>query len=213
MDEFVVRIIIFQPIIHCIIVFNSVNIGQTNPTTPTSQSASSQARETSATLQTSSSTTGNIPGVAAGSLDFSNIARSIGNMVQGIAGRFIPGATSMNTNPTTATATVSSLSTETTSDTNLSSQGTNSTTGTVTNNNNTNENDAITTQMLTGMSVFVNNIIYNFLFFPSVELLRLLGGGLDNPELENLTIGSFMQRFGEDIDSRPNDGKEFRSNT
>ena len=30
---------------------------------------------------------------------------------------------------------------------------------------------------------------------------------MDNPELENLTIGSFMQRFGEDIDTRSNDGK------
>lgn len=40
----------------------------------------------------------------------------------------------------------------------------------------------------------------------SLELMRLLGGGMDNPELENLTIGSFMQRFGEDIDSRTNDG-------
>jgi len=41
------------------------------------------------------------------------------------------------------------------------------------------------------------------------ELLRLLGGGLDNPELDSLTIGSFMQRFGEDADSRSNDGKVF----
>ena len=43
--------------------------------------------------------------------------------------------------------------------------------------------------------------------FRFVELLRLLGGGMDNPELENLTIGSFMQRFGEDVDARSNDGK------
>jgi len=35
----------------------------------------------------------------------------------------------------------------------------------------------------------------------------LLGGGIDNPELDNLTIGSFMQRFGEDVESRTNDGK------
>jgi hypothetical protein len=40
-----------------------------------------------------------------------------------------------------------------------------------------------------------------------IELLRLLGGGIDNPELDNLTIGSFMQRFGEDVESRSNDGK------
>jgi hypothetical protein len=39
-----------------------------------------------------------------------------------------------------------------------------------------------------------------------------LGGGLDNPELDNLTIGSFMQRFGEDIESRSNDGKILQSN-
>jgi len=39
-----------------------------------------------------------------------------------------------------------------------------------------------------------------------LELLRLLGGGFDNPELNNLTIGSFMQRFGEDVDARSNDG-------
>ncbi len=45
-----------------------------------------------------------------------------------------------------------------------------------------------------------------------IELLRLLGGGLDNPELDNLTIGSFMQRFGEDIESRSNDGKILQSN-
>jgi hypothetical protein len=36
-----------------------------------------------------------------------------------------------------------------------------------------------------------------------------LGGGLENPELDNLTIGSFMQRFGEDVESRSNDGKNF----
>ena len=51
---------------------------------------------------------------------------------------------------------------------------------------------------------FKGRFIYSSFF---VELLRLLGGGIDNPELNNLTIGSFMQRFGEDVESRSNDGK------
>ncbi|CAF4346272.1 unnamed protein product [Didymodactylos carnosus] len=39
-----------------------------------------------------------------------------------------------------------------------------------------------------------------------LELVRLFGNGPENPELNNLTIGTFMQRFGEDADSRNSDG-------
>ena len=38
----------------------------------------------------------------AGGLDFSNIARSIGTMVQGMAGRLIPGATLVTPSPSAA---------------------------------------------------------------------------------------------------------------
>ncbi|CAF2492678.1 unnamed protein product [Rotaria sp. Silwood2] len=173
-----------------------LNIGQNNPgnnnnNTSTSQSQASGTNTTQQTIPTAT----NIPGVVAGNLDFSNIARSIGTMVQGITGRFIPGATLISSNLATPTSTTSSSSTSssssssssstiTTTNTTSSSQNSNTSTSTTTNNN---ENDAVTEQMLT-------------------ELLRLLGGGLDNPELDNLTIGSFMQRFGEDIDARSNDG-------
>lgn len=43
----------------------------------------------------------NIPGVIAGGLDFSNIARTIGNMVQSIAGQTVPSATTSETTSTT----------------------------------------------------------------------------------------------------------------
>lgn len=168
-----------------------LNIGQNNPSNnnvSTPQSTSPQASGTT-TTQTTAPSTGNIPGVVAGNLDFSNIARSIGNMVQGIAGRLIPGATLVNSNISMSTSTTPSSSSVRTATTNLSpsstsSQNNNSTTSTITNNN---ENEAVTAQMLT-------------------ELLRLLGSGIDNPELDNLTIGTFMQRFGEGVDSRSNDG-------
>ncbi|CAF1403986.1 unnamed protein product [Rotaria magnacalcarata] len=172
-----------------------LNIGQNSPgnnnNNPTSPSTPSQASGTNTTQSTMPTAT-NIPGVTAGNLDFSNIARSIGSMVQGITGRLIPGATLISPNFTIpnpmATGSFSSSSTTTTtttaSNTNSTSQNSNNTTNTTANNN---ENDAVTEQMLT-------------------ELLRLLGGGLENPELENLTIGSFMQRFGEDIETRSNDG-------
>ncbi|CAF1162054.1 unnamed protein product [Rotaria sordida] len=180
-----------------------LNIGQNNPgnnnnpsnnNTPTLQSQASGTNTTQQTIPTAT----NIPGVVAGNLDFSNIARSIGSMVQGITGRLIPGATLISSNlsmPTTMTSSTlpsssssSSSSTTTasttTTNTTSSSQNSNTSTSTITNNP---ENDTVTEQMLT-------------------ELLRLLGGGLDNPELDNLTIGSFMQRFGEDVDARSNDG-------
>ena len=47
-----------------------------------------------------------------------------------------------------------------------------------------------------------------YLIINLVELVRLLNGGMDNPELENLTIGSFMRRFGEDVDARSTDGTQ-----
>ena len=82
----------------------------------------------------------NIPGVMAGGLDFSNIARSINTMVQGIAGRLIPGATLVNptqTPPTGQTANVPSQS--------------NVTANTAAASSNTNEpSDRVTEQMLGG---------------------------------------------------------------
>ncbi|UJR37992.1 hypothetical protein I4U23_030674 [Adineta vaga] len=154
-----------------------LNIGQNNPNnqnTQTSQPIPAQATGTNPTQQ-ATPTVNNIPGVVAGGLDFSNFARSINSMVQGITGRLIPGATLINSTSSTAAPT---------SNTGSSSQNSNSSTRT---NNNNNENDNVTEHMLS-------------------ELLRLLGGGLDNPELENLTIGAFMQRFGEDVESRSTDG-------
>lgn len=144
----------------------SVNIGQNNPSTttttttnPPSQPAASQATGTNLNQQTPPTVT-NIPGVVAGGLDFSNIARSIGNMVQGITGRLIPGATVVTPNfsvpPTTPSSTSSSSSTVTTTTTatsvnTTSTQNSNTRTSTTTNNN---ENDAVTGQMLQGNRFF-----------------------------------------------------------
>ncbi|CAF0752785.1 unnamed protein product [Adineta steineri] len=162
-----------------------LNIGQNNPNNPnnqTSQSTTSQSTGTNTTQQATATPMGtNIPGVMAGGLDFSNFARSIGNMVQGITGRLIPGATLVNANPFTTTSTVTSTTTSSSTTSNTSTSTQNTAPG------NNAEVDNVTGQMFT-------------------ELLRLLGGGLDNPELDNLTIGSFMQRFGEDVESRSTDG-------
>ncbi|CAF0890660.1 unnamed protein product [Adineta ricciae] len=161
-----------------------LNIGQNNAghsniqapqPTPTQSSGTNQAQHATAPPAVN-----NIPGVVAGGLDFSNFARSINSMVQGITGRLIPGATLINATPSTTAST--SPSTTATSNTSSSTQNSNTSTGA-----NSNENDNVTEQMLG-------------------ELLRLLGGGMDNPELENLTIGSFMRRFGEDVDVRSTDG-------
>lgn len=186
-------------LIFLIIFFCLVNIGQNNPgnnNTPTVSTASSQTSGTNPIQQsTAIPTATNIPGVAAGNLDFSNFARSLGSMVQGITGRFMPGATFVNPNSATTPSA--------TSNTTPSTQNSNTATGTTTNNN---ETDTVTEQMLGGIIFFREWISLQFIIF-FVELLRLLGGGIDNPELDNLTIGSFMQRFGEDVESRSNDGK------
>jgi hypothetical protein len=155
MDEFDVCKIIFISIIFFLIIFfNLVNIGQNNPgnnNTPTPQFAPPQISGTNPTQQsTAIPTANNIPGVVAGNLDFSNIARSIGSMVQGITGRFIPGATLVNPNQTMPNSTASS-STTITSNTTSSTQNSNTTTGTTSNNN---ETDAVTGQMLGGRIIF-----------------------------------------------------------
>jgi hypothetical protein len=129
---------------------NLVNIGQNHPgnDNATPQSTSSQSTGTNVTQQ-SIPTTNNVPGVAAGGLDFSNIARSIGTMVQGMAGHFIPGATLVNPNPTTSTS-------SSTSSTIPSSQNSNNTAAT-----NNPETDTVTEQMLTGRIIFAKSIFSN----------------------------------------------------
>jgi hypothetical protein len=124
--------------------FNLVNIGQNGPNNNTQppQSTPSQAGGTNPTQQaTATPMATNVPGVAAGGLDFSNIARSIGSMVQGLTGRFVPGATLVNPNPSTHTST--------TSNTASSSQ----TSNTATTSTNVNEADNVTEHMLTGIEL------------------------------------------------------------
>jgi len=137
-----------------IIFFNLVNIGQNNPgnnNTPTPQYALPQVTGTNPTQQTIPiPTANNVPGVVAGNLDFSNIARSIGSMVQGITGRLVPGATLVNPNQTMPNPTASS-STTTTSNTTSLTQNSNNTTNTTSNNN---ETDTVTEQMLAGRIFF-----------------------------------------------------------
>ena len=127
------------------LLFNLVNIGQNSPgnnNTPTQQTAPSQTSGINVTQQTTGIPGAvNFPGVAAGNLDFSNFARSLGNMVQGFTGQF--GATLVNPNSATGTSTV------TTSTSSSSTQNSNSSTNTTTTTNN-NENDTVTEQMLGG---------------------------------------------------------------
>ncbi len=66
-------------------------------------------------------------------------------MVQGLTGRFIPGATLVNPNPPTPPST--------TPNTTPSTQNSNTTTGTTPNNN---ETDTVTEQMLGGRIIFEN---------------------------------------------------------
>jgi hypothetical protein len=143
-----------------IIFFNLVNIGQNQPgtnNTPTPQSTSSQTSATSSAQHIPLMPTAtNIPGVTAGNLDFSNIARSIGTMVQGITGQLIPGATLINPHMTIPTPAASSSS-STTATSNNTSSSQNSNTPTTTNDN---ETDAMTEQMLSGIIIFENKRIY-----------------------------------------------------
>ena len=151
MDEFDVCAIemIFLPI-----VFNLVNIGQNNPgnnNTPTPPTVASQTSGTNPTPQVTVIPTGtNIPGVAAGNLDFSNFARSLGTMMQGIAGGLIPGATLVNPNP--------AASPSTTPSTTPSTSNSNTSTSTTTNNT---ETDTVTEQMLGGMIIFETRLVCN----------------------------------------------------
>ncbi len=137
-----------------------LNIGQNNPggnnNPPTPQSIPSQAIGTNTTQQATAipTATNNIPGVVAGNLDFSNIARSIGNMVQGITGRLIPEAALVNPNQSTSTSTPPSSSSTTTTTPNTTSSTQNS--NTTTNNNGT---DAVTEHMLIGIIIFENKIV------------------------------------------------------
>jgi len=147
-------------IIFLIILFNLVNIGQNNPgnnNAPTPQSTPSQTSGTNTNQQPSAIPTAtNIPGVAAGNLDFSNFARSFGSMVQGIAGRFIPGATLVNPQPAMPTSTPSSSTTATTSNATSSTQNSNTPTSSTANNN---ESDTVTEQMLAGIIIFEDKIV------------------------------------------------------
>ncbi len=126
----------------------SVNIGQNNPgnANPATQStASSQTSGTNPTQQPIPIPTAtNIPGVQAGNLDFSNFARSLGSMVQGLTGRLIPGATLMSQNPVATPP-------STTSNTTPPTQNSNTSTGTTANNT---ETDTVTEQMLGGRVIF-----------------------------------------------------------
>jgi len=146
----------------CLIIFFClVNIGQNNPgnnnnnNTPTVSTASSQTSGTNPIQQsTAIPTATNIPGVAAGNLDFSNFARSLGSMVQGITGRFMPGATFVNPNSATPPSA--------TSNTTPSTQNSNTATGTTTNNN---ETDTVTEQMLGGIIFLKIGLVYSSFFF------------------------------------------------
>lgn len=144
--------------------FTLVNIGQNGPgnnNTPTQQTAPSQTSTTNATQQTTAIPAAvNLPGVAAGNLDFSNLARSLGTMVQGLTGRLIPGATLVNPNQATGTTPANNTSSTTPSS---QSSTSNSTSTTRTTNN---DNDTVTEQMFGGMiSTFVRICLLRFDFF------------------------------------------------
>ncbi len=162
-------------IIFLIIFFNLVNIGQNNPgnnNAPTPQSTPAQISGTNTTQQPSAIPTAtNIPGVAAGNLDFSNFARSFGSMVQGITGRFMPGATLVNPQPAMPTSTPSSSSTTaTTSNTTSSTQNSNTPTSSTANNN---ESDTVTEQMLAGIIIFEDKIVCSLwiLFYRTITFI------------------------------------------
>ena len=131
--------------------FFLVNIGQNHsPTNATATPpSSSQTNPANSTPQSNPiPNMNNIPGVMAGGLDFSNIARSIGSMVQGITGQLLPGATLLNTMSTAAAPARSSSNTSQSNSTvqGNSNRSSTSTTGSG-NNNNT---DTVTEHMLTG---------------------------------------------------------------
>ncbi|CAF0981590.1 unnamed protein product [Didymodactylos carnosus] len=108
-------------------------------------------------------------------LDFTGVARTIGSIVQELT---LTGATFDSLNPTDRSSIATPLTSSTTSVSSTTPTNTSSSTTTIT----LSREDTNTGQML-------------------IELLRLLGSGPENPELNNLTIGAFMQRFGEDFDS------------
>lgn len=129
-----------------------LNIGQnnlgsnnsTNPSTPQTASSTPSSATATPLQSTSIPTAANIPGVVAGNLDFSNIARSLNTMVQGITGRLLPGATLINPGPLIA---------PTSSNTNSSTQNSNTSTGTSSSSStatNNDETDTVTEQMLGG---------------------------------------------------------------
>jgi hypothetical protein len=140
-----------------------VNIGQNNAgnAMPTTPMATPQVNVTNIQQQaTNSSSNVNIPGVMAGGLDFSNIARSIGSMVQGLTGRLIPGGNQINLSAAAA-APSTILSSAVPSGTATSSSSHTSTSGNSTSapqaTSNSNETDTVTEHMLTGRTTILDN--------------------------------------------------------
>lgn len=141
-----------------------MNIGQNSPpgNPPTAQanatsnaSATSQSSTGGATQQTANIPLNTAaPGVMAGGLDFTNLARSINTMVQGIAGRLIPGASLVNPGQTATTSTPPSQSSASATGSNSSATASSSQSATRPTPSaaasNGNDNDRITEQMLGG---------------------------------------------------------------